>query len=868
MCIKEKVYSFKRSKNIKKTKEIIMARKSLSTNKKASELFTDREDARQAFWKQMRKLEEYPGSSQVIAYYGEGGIGKTWLLNELYRETELLKEYQEKDKDFSEITGKEINYRFQGEYIPVYFNLENSVDIIEILCCLRSTIFQKKPEFRFPVFDLAIRKYEDLTGKKILPDLNDPENKNLTLFEEIFDIASAIPGIGSINALYKQLKEPYEVLKELLSRIQDPIIREQIENVRSMETVEDLRRAIPEYFLADLSDDERDFSLVFFIDTFELFRHQDSQKYNDEALLRDILPAGTENVLWVFAGRYRIFDDEKLSQHLIGDLAREDAYVYLKEKRQIEDEQVIDKIIEITGGTPIFLDICVSNYFSEGKPSADQFKVLDKKELVRRYLQYQGSNQQLLIRLMSSVMHWKDRDFKEIFETAHQTSFSLFSEAYNSVIETTMIEKISEERRFLHRSVRFAIYDDPAYPLENKEKALDAILNLYRKKADERDDPLYYQERIIELTERIMEEGRILNDRQFYQLRKTISVSADAVLAYGLSHVRLYLDLIERYSGSGLLKESQYFDDLIASFYDACGEYQKAFVIREKISEERKEKLGDEHPETLRALMGLANSYTYLGKKKEALELNRVVYEKQKKIAGETDTMTMRALGNLSISYYENGMYEEGLKLNEENLRIRKETLGEEHPDTLTAMNNLALDYYKKGDLEKALQLVRETFQKRNKILGENHPASLKTGSILTSIFRKAGMYQEAMETDEILYQKSKTILGESHPDTIKVMEYLAYDYERVNRYQDALKTRSDILFLLKESLGEDHPDLIRHIRSVSYDFFKLDLLDDSIAGYEEALRRCIALYGEDDPQTQKLRKDLSAVQKKAESIK
>ena len=42
--------------------------------KNAQQLFTDRDEPRKAYWETLRKLEEVPGSSQVITYYGEGGI--------------------------------------------------------------------------------------------------------------------------------------------------------------------------------------------------------------------------------------------------------------------------------------------------------------------------------------------------------------------------------------------------------------------------------------------------------------------------------------------------------------------------------------------------------------------------------------------------------------------------------------------------------------------------------------------------------------------------------------------------------------------------------------------------------------------------
>ena len=47
----------------------------------AEELFTDREEPRKAFWDMYNSMEK--GCSDVITYYGTGGIGKTRLLEQL-----------------------------------------------------------------------------------------------------------------------------------------------------------------------------------------------------------------------------------------------------------------------------------------------------------------------------------------------------------------------------------------------------------------------------------------------------------------------------------------------------------------------------------------------------------------------------------------------------------------------------------------------------------------------------------------------------------------------------------------------------------------------------------------------------------------
>ena len=834
-----------------------MARKELPSIKKASDLFTDREEPRFAFWQKMKELEENPGYSGRIAYYGEGGIGKSWLLNQLKREVDSLTEYQKKEKDFSEISH--LNYPFRGSYLPVYYDLESSTDIVEILCSIRASIFQSYPNFRFPVFDTAIRKYEDLTGKIVLPDLKDSENKNLSLFEKVFDMASAFPGIGSVNAVYKNLKESYEIAADVLSRIKDIQVREQLRHVSSMETVEDLRKAIPDYFVADLSDDNRDFSLVLLIDTFEIFYHSTDQKYNDEYVLKEYLPVNCENVLFVYAGRYRIFEDEHISQHLIGDLSREDSCLYLKEKQGIKDEKVVEKIYEITGGTPIFLDICVSNYRNENYPSAEEFKVLDKKELVRRYMQYQGENEQLLIRLMSSMMHWKDKDFKELFEKVYETSFALYAESYQRVVESTMIEKISEERRFLHRSVRAAIYDDPAYPKENKEKTLQLLIEMYQKKArDQDDDPLYYEERIIELLQMVSDQKEKLDDTQMRALLETVKDSSGVTVSYGVVHIRNYLNALEEFVSGLSGKEKDAYSFLLCNLYDVCGEYDKAFVIRKEKAERYRKAYGEEHPSTIHALAALAGSYFRMKQIDEELALNEALYQKTKENKKLNEELKAAIITQLANSYYEKGRYNEALKMHEENLANKKKIYGENDSKVLLEMNNLALDYNKMDRKEDAIRLQEEVCARRKEILGEDHPDTLRAYAILQAFYKEQGRKEEALKLNEMLYEKQKEILGIEHPDTMFTMSHLADSYIKENRYEDALRIHTDLLEARQQKYASDSVEVISALRYVAFDHFKLKMYEKSASEYDEVLKTVSSSQNTED--INRFKKDLAAV--------
>jgi tetratricopeptide (TPR) repeat protein len=100
--------------------------------------------------------------------------------------------------------------------------------------------------------------------------------------------------------------------------------------------------------------------------------------------------------------------------------------------------------------------------------------------------------------------------------------------------------------------------------------------------------------------------------------------------------------------------------------------------------------LGPEHPDTLKAMQNLANSYDDAGRRDEALKLREKVMALRRKVSGPEHPDTVSAMKNLATSYSEAGRQDEALKLREEVLALRRKVLGPEHPDTIAILNDIA----------------------------------------------------------------------------------------------------------------------------------------------------------------------------------
>ncbi|KAJ7640516.1 P-loop containing nucleoside triphosphate hydrolase protein [Mycena rosella] len=240
------------------------------------------------------------------------------------------------------------------------------------------------------------------------------------------------------------------------------------------------------------------------------------------------------------------------------------------------------------------------------------------------------------------------------------------------------------------------------------------------------------------------------------------------------------------------------------------GRLKDAEQLELAVVQNRRDILGDDHPDTLHAMASLASTYHKLGRLKEAEHLQIVVLEKQKEILEEDHPDTLHAMGNLASTFHNLGQLKEAEELEVVVFEKRIKILGEDHPGTLRAMVNLASTYYKLGQLKEAEELEVVVLEKRRKILGEDHPDTLNVIGHLASTYHDLGQLKEAEELRVVVLEKRRKILGEDHPDTLHTMDNLAATHCRLGRFSKAEKLYVGLLAKHKAVLGDNHRDTIQ----------------------------------------------------------
>jgi tetratricopeptide (TPR) repeat protein len=259
--------------------------------------------------------------------------------------------------------------------------------------------------------------------------------------------------------------------------------------------------------------------------------------------------------------------------------------------------------------------------------------------------------------------------------------------------------------------------------------------------------------------------------------------------------------------------------------------------------------LGVEHPDTLRSMINLANTYLYQGRMTEAVELQEEVLEKQRWILGVEHRDTLTSMNNLALTCWNQGRTAEAAALQEEVLEKQKRILGAEHPDMLRSMNNLANMYSDQGRMADGVAL-QEVLEKRKRILGAEHPDTLISMSNLANMYSDQGRTAEAAALEEEVLEQQKRILGAEHPNTLRSMNNLSNRYSDQGRTADAAALREEVLEKRKQILGAEHPDTLISMSNLANTYSDQGRTAEAAALEEEVLEKQKQILGVEHPDT------------------
>lgn len=337
----------------------------------AVRLFTDRENAREAFWYNASSVLSGFIRFRVLTYYGVGGIGKTALLKEIRSDL---------DSHHHELAAT-----------PTIIVIDlDSTQITSAADALFA--FRRQWNGKCPLFEYALAKYWALQGRTI----DDIRKQRLPEDSLLFDITEAAGDLADIFT-------PARLVRKLISHSADFLQRHgklasKFEEIDAF-SEDELVIRLPVFLGEEVSRwyQKNDQRLMVFVDAHERLT-TDSRfrlgKLGGDEWLRELVAISGVG-LWIIAGRNYIRWaeenaewDEFLEQHSLGALSDGDAEGFLR-SIPIHEPTIRLQIIASSRGVPLYLDLCASIYVlrkESGQTVAPENFDSADRDVVRRFL--------------------------------------------------------------------------------------------------------------------------------------------------------------------------------------------------------------------------------------------------------------------------------------------------------------------------------------------------------------------------------------------------------------------------------------------------------------------------------------------------
>jgi formylglycine-generating enzyme required for sulfatase activity len=338
------------------------------TRPSALDVFTGREELIAAFERNL--THKKPQDHRVLVFHGDGGIGKTTLLQKL--------EQLHRQRCPQALMGR-LDLAGADTTPP------------DLLLYQLRRLF---PTIPFPSFSLALAEY----GRRFHPEqVYGSDRKELLQgagpYADVLagglEVLGQLSGVGLAVSAMKVAATAQRHLSDWVQRRAEPWLQrsqsyseEQLLAQLPLQWARDFRQALSSQHDQD-SDDAITYSgpppLIAF-DTYETLWHSGMGKSGRrreprERWLVDLVSELPE-VLWVIGGRDRLswegYDKawgKACEQHLVGQLSDEDARSFLA-KRGIKEPAIVEKILRQAAGVPLYLELETQLY--DKTPAAER----------------------------------------------------------------------------------------------------------------------------------------------------------------------------------------------------------------------------------------------------------------------------------------------------------------------------------------------------------------------------------------------------------------------------------------------------------------------------------------------------------------
>ncbi|MFI6872232.1 FxSxx-COOH system tetratricopeptide repeat protein [Streptomyces sp. NPDC050400] len=278
------------------------------------------------------------------------------------------------------------------------------------------------------------------------------------------------------------------------------------------------------------------------------------------------------------------------------------------------------------------------------------------------------------------------------------------------------------------------------------------------------------------------------------------------------------------------------------------GDYIGGLELAEFARGEWLQRLGDDHPQTLRITRSYATLLRTFGRYEEARGLNAMLLDHARRVLGEDHEETLSIANSTGADLRVLGDFEQAAQRDADTLERLSSAFGRDYPLSLMSASNHALNLRLLGRFTEALTLDRETYERRARTYGPDEPETLVVAANYARDQRELGDYEGSVESLRVLYPKLRDRQGREHPDTLEVAKNLAVSLRAFGAYDEARERSAKTVERYRAKYGEGDLNTLAAVGNYAIDLLLLGSLDEAealaaqtVAGYEE-------LFGADHP--------------------
>jgi hypothetical protein len=216
------------------------------------------------------------------------------------------------------------------------------------------------------------------------------------------------------------------------------------------------------------------------------------------------------------------------------------------------------------------------------------------------------------------------------------------------------------------------------------------------------------------------------------------------------------------------------------------GDTRTGYDLARDLHQQWRERLGDDHENTLAAATYLSQALRILGRYAEARDLDRSTLDRNRRIMGDDHPSTLVAATNLATNLRRVGEVQAARDLSQQTYDRYRQVMGDDDPGTLACAASLARDLHVLGDVVGARELNQDTFERCRRVLGDDHPATLDAANNLALDLHALGEIAAARDLNQDSLERRRRVLGDDHPGTLDSAHNLARDLRALGDAQAA----------------------------------------------------------------------------------